>query len=1384
MSDGAVKSGTRRALPQPTTVRWQPLRIGLVELFRYDSEEFWFHQGHLLLRGNNGTGKSKVLSLTLPFLLDANLRPARIEPDGDAGKRMSWNLLLGSYDRRIGYAWIEFGRLAEDGTAQFTTLGAGLSAAAARSTVDSWFFILDPEPHTRIGENFWLVTAQRSVLTRERLRDAIADRGHVFDKAETYRRAVDERLFRLGKRYGALMDTLIQLRQPQLSKKPDETALSNALSEALPPMEQRLLGDVAEALNHLEEERRELDELRQLARAVGRFYERYRAYAGTLTRRQVRELRQAQTVFDNASRQRAEMQAARIAAENAKRAAEHAHAEAAAKLAQWNDEREALLGDPAMNDAKRLDEAKELSGKLQRTAEQQAQAREAARRRSDEDTAETARATQDAVEVESRLTAARAEGDAPAQAAGVDAAWSAHAFVALQPRELIDLDAIDVDTAQTHLHALCADRRGDLDALRRRRGEFDQALETLRLQRDSLDEHRATLDAAAEERSAADSAFEQACDALVEAWQTHVDSLVALRDIDVVPNEALADWTRNPAGENPVRSALRAALLEAGKRHAASEIELDTQTRTLTAEQSALDDEHARLSAGDDATPPPAPARNAAVESGLQGAPLWKLVDFHEHVDLPAQAGIEAALQGAGLLDAWITPDGRVLGADSDELWCNAQLIVRRPAGRGSLADWLVPTTSGHDDVATVLVERILAGIGAGADAADDDEAWISPSGRYRVGPLAGAWTKARAEYVGHAAREQARRRRLAEIDSRIEAIARERDDVQRRRDALDANRALADDEWRRAPTDDVLHASRIAASTAAKAFRDAHERFTVAQGRWSAAEQTAQAARATFERDARDLRLPVEAGTWPALYAAIGKLAEINSRITLAVREWRRMIPGLRRQQARRQEALEQLAAAAAAADEAQRDAQAALTRYQVLRANVGAKVETLQARIEEVRQAINRGDIKLKEAEAVARKTGEAHGYADGVARSAEATLAASVEARASAVTRLRQFVANGLLSTALPELEIPSPAGEWTIDPALNFARRVEQQLAHVKDDDASWERIQRSIGEDLQELRHALTTLGQRETTEFSEWGVVVHIVYGNQPERPDRLAARLADDIAQRSQLLTEQEREVLENYLQTEIATEVQRTLQAADRHVDAINRELEKRPTSTGVRYRLQWQPLPEGEGAPVGFERARERLLNTSSDLWTTDDKRAIGTMLQQRIAAERERADADVAGEAGTLSDQLARALDYRRWHRFRVQRWQDGHWRKLSGPASSGERALGLTVPLFAAIASFYGQGSFALAPRLMLLDEAFAGIDDAARAHCMALIREFDLDFVITSEREWACYAELPGVAICQLQKLPDVDAIYVSRWTWDGRARRREDDPDRRFPPA
>src|SRR5688572_31337060 len=51
------------SLPHPRRERWQPLRSGFLNLYRYDREEFHYESGRLLLRGNNGTGKSRVLAL-------------------------------------------------------------------------------------------------------------------------------------------------------------------------------------------------------------------------------------------------------------------------------------------------------------------------------------------------------------------------------------------------------------------------------------------------------------------------------------------------------------------------------------------------------------------------------------------------------------------------------------------------------------------------------------------------------------------------------------------------------------------------------------------------------------------------------------------------------------------------------------------------------------------------------------------------------------------------------------------------------------------------------------------------------------------------------------------------------------------------------------------------------------------------------------------------------------------------------------------------------------------------------------------------------------------------------------------------------------------------
>jgi uncharacterized protein (TIGR02680 family) len=1373
----ASSCSTRPALPTPALARWQPLRLGLVDLFHYDSEEFWFRDGHLLLRGNNGTGKSKVLSLTLPFLFDAQLKSSRVEPDGDAGKKMSWNLLLGKHDRRMGYAWVEFGHLTDDGQPQYLTLGSGLSAVAARSQVDSWFFVLEGR---RIGLDLWLTSPHRVVLTKERLKDTLGDHGQVFDTATTYRRAVDERLFHLGTaRYSALMDTLIQLRQPQLSKKPDEGSLSDALTEALPPLSTDLLGDVADALNQLEEDRRQLDEYEALARAIGHFNERYRLYAGTQTRRQARSLRSAQTGFDNASRALNEARGGLQAAQEAEAKAVARHQTAESALRASRARLQILQSDPVMQDANRLALADKEAKERQDDAETAQRTLSEATSRFEREVQATRQRAESSTQAERTLAENRGFALGFARTASIADPCAQNSLFATGGAELATLDAPAFDAARDDLRRLAAQRREQVTLLRRRRGDMDRAEQQRALMAQARDDRLDEAEAAAARREDADNAVEQQGRALLETWQSHFDGLQQLHvDNTQRPMDALALWVATLQGDNPARGALQVAQQRASERLAQRHSELTTERRALQAEDATLRGERDRLEQGEDAAPPIPPSRALDARIGRAGAPLWQLVDFRDEVSQVQRAGLEAALEASGLLDAWVTPDGRLHTREVTHPLHDTQLL-ERPRWGASLAAWLQPAGS---LVEAATIAHLLEGIVCTTVDDGTAETWVSPDGCFRVGALAGAWNKPVAAYIGYAARATARARRLEAIASRLAQLAQELTRLQIGLAEYAQHQQQAAAEWQAAPADDVLRTAHAEAASRGREFQAARIRLDQVEQQLRTADETLNRAHEALARDAQDLHLPDTHEALDIVEGALTQLGEALQGLFQAVRELRQARAELLRQREREQESRIDAERSAGQSMERRIQADEAKVRLDTLRESVGAKVEELQQRLKEAQASVNTGETLLDTEIEARRLAGEARARDEQKALDANTMLQERSVSRQHAVARLQGFAATGLFSAALPEADLPDLRTAWTIEPALNLARRAEQALSGVRDDDDAWNRIQGQLSQDYTELGRSLTALSHQAQMEQTDYGLAVTIVYQNRPERPDRLTVQLEGEIAQRRELLTAREREVLENHLQAEIAAAVQKLLLDAERQVEAINKELHKRPTSTGVRFRLQWQPLPEGaEGAPVGLEAARKRLLNTSADLWSPEDRRVVGAMLQQRISTER--ASADAAG-GGSLLDQLAKALDYRRWHRFSVQRWQDGQWRKLSGPASSGERALGLTVPLFAAVASYYSQSGYAYSPRLVLLDEAFAGIDDAARAHCMGLIREFDLDFVITSEREWACYAELPGVSICQLQRREGIDAVHVSRWTWDGRAKHREDDPDRRFADA
>lgn len=1365
-------------LPRPERDRWQPLRVGLLNMYRFDAEEFRFRGGRLLLRGNNGTGKSRVLALTLPFLLDGDASATRVEPDGDTAKRMDWNLLLDRYDDRLGYTWIEFGRL-DDGVPRFTTLLCGLRAARGRGLAQRWFAATDQ----RIGSELFLQAPTGQALTRDRLRQAIGHRGEVFDTATRYRAAVDSRLFGLGThRYEALVELLIALRKPQLSRQLDEEALSAALSEALPPLSATVIGDLAEAFRTLESDRDDLAAFEAAAEATRAFLTDYRRYAAVAVRRRAQALTSTHASYESTQRRLRAAEADRDDAARALTRVAALRAEADREQRAAAEAVRTLEASPEMRSARELEQAHRGAADAHRIADEAAADARRAAGVVDDRTVLASRARE-------RLAAARDDVDSAAGAAIATARGAAldveHDHVA-GPALAAGGDAA-VTTAERELLEVIDYRVEALDVLDELTTAVNDATARLGDSRREQDRSAQALDAARDAERDAALRRDDAAAELVASYQRWADE-VSEAQPDAADEVAwqLEVWRDDAAERSPVARAVDAAVAAATDRLARARAALDEHRRVTGGERDRVAAERAQIAAMRDLPPTPLPTRAYDSRNARAGAPLWQLVDpIAPAVDDVALAGYEAALAAAGLLDAWVTPDGSLLDADDHDAALVADDVPAR--ADGGLTAVLRPAADTGTGVDAAIIDALLRRIGADADAG---AVWVAADGRYRLGALHGRWTKPAAEHLGHRAREAARHRRLAELDARLAELDAELATIDERSAALERRDATLSAERDAAPTDRPLLTA--VAALAAERQQVARARTALADAERAVAERTAERDAAMTRRDeaATDLGLAEHVDGLNALRAATHAYATALAGL------WPRLRMRLRAEAAAGDADADLRVAAdehrrlSLRADERRTAADAAAARRTTLQATVGADVDAVLAALDAARMRMIDATGRRDALDEQRVELGARRGAAE--ARIAELTEVRTrdLQVRGEMIDRLVAAIDAGLLPVADVALDdspghsdgagataAGSPArapaargddSDWSADRAVRTARRIDQVLRDTDAGDGPWQRVQRAIHGHFTELEHALLAHDLRPSATFSDELFVVAATFQGAERSMTELRDLLADETVNRRALLGAREREVLENHLIGDVSAQLHELLRAGDAWVAEVNRELERMPTSTGMRLRFAWRPRDDG---PAGLARARRRLQSHHAG-WSPEQRAELGAFLQAQIDDVRE------ADQAGTWQQHLAAALDYRRWHLFTIERHQDGKWRRLTrrthGTGSGGEKALALTVPQFAAAAAHY-RSADPRAPRLIMLDEAFVGIDSAMRAKCLGLLEQFDLDLVMTSEREWGCYPTVPALAIAHMATRPGIDAVGISHWVWNGRQRVRDD---------
>ncbi len=273
---------------------------------------------------------------------------------------------------------------------------------------------------------------------------------------------------------------------------------------------------------------------------------------------------------------------------------------------------------------------------------------------------------------------------------------------------------------------------------------------------------------------------------------------------------------------------------------------------------------------------------------------------------------------------------------------------------------------------------------------------------------------------------------------------------------------------------------------------------------------------------------------------------------------------------------------------------------------------------------------------------------------------------------------------------------------------------------------------------------------------------------HQPLPPHALLEELEEQEAEQSALLSEKDRELYEEIILRSVGKAIRQRIHRAEQWVRQMNKLMEERDTSSGLRLKLEWEPKPASGDQQLDVFDLVELLKRDSHRLREDEIDAMIGHFRAQISSAKQSAQE-----EQESLRQHLYRALDYRSWFRFELKyrKGDQAGYRPLTDARfnvlSGGEKAMAMYIPLFAATWSRYSDAR-SDAPRLISLDEAFAGVDEENMRDMFKLLTDMGFDYMMTSQVLWGCFDTVPKLAIYEIYRPKDVDFVTLFRYRWNG----------------
>lgn len=1345
--------------------RFQMNRIGFVNFWLYDEEEFEFADGKLLLRGQNASGKSITTQSFIPFILDGDRTPSRLDPFGSSDRRMEYYFLgEEGKDESTGYLFLE---LKKERSEEYRTIAIGQRAKRGKP-MDFWgFVILDGR---RIGYDLKLykeIGSSKIPYDRREMKTELGEDNFFTTSQSEYKKAVNQYIFgfRKAEQYEQFIKLLVKVRAPKLSKEFKPTKVYEILNDSLQTLTDEDLRAMVDAMEKMDEIQESLEILKRAfddVKIIRNEYTRYNQYMLA---------KKAQAYI--AMKQKIETEQSQLTMQEQKRQeTEEARNSKSRRLADLEEqkrlkgiERAGLLDADLAGIDRKLEQARgekeEAAGKVADWESKIRDYQEMILRgegRVKEIMAHLDQIQQECGEAKSEL----GEQQEILQ-------WDQHE-TALRMIDRGDYEKSgEIVKSLDSLKKLLAEGKREIREFEELSGQYDElAAQLEKLHTDKAEDQQKL------------TAAQEAVVRCVDQWITDIyaaekKSAQWSPDSGILPilEERIREY-RSAADAETVQALLRAdyerqrqglmdlkSSLEHQKKIQEEELEQEKEKLTCLRNSGELEPER------DESIER---SRKALKKAGIKAVPFYKTVEFSKNLDETYCARLEAQLQKMGILDAL------VVSADDYENirkrcpdFLDTVLYVKGNGGSGFSG---LTVSEELESGLKETVQRILGNIYEEKE--DGQGIYLGKDGSFKQGILAGKADKTgSAEFVGVLARKRRKEQKIRELEDRISEITEIIVSLEKEIAAVQEHLEKLQEEYQKLPGFSEINAALD---------REREWEYKLQRTCEECGKKEAQEQQLIFKKNQQYQTMLQKCKPFP-----YGRTEEAYEEANDALEEYSRIWQEIRQAMLQLQTAQENLRT------EKDRNVQSEQLMDDAFaeKRSWSTKEKESEIQIRQFEEYLNRPEIaekadRLKQLKKELEEIGtECDALKEELVILGERLRVILEDEPKRKESLLRKIMAETCLRNYFEEELALKLVFDRESQGIFECAKRA---VSVLRESDKNREPT---------DLLQALHQVYQRHNGSLVNYGTSLEECFDTPVEaaleteaagairKRVRIASSwngkrvyleefygiLKQGIDETELLIQKKDRELFEDILSQTISRQLTDRIAESRKWVSDMSQLMREMDTSMGLIFSLDWKPCKAENDMELDTAELEQILLRDHM-LLTIEDIEKVAAHFRSRIRMEKLRLEEK--GDMINYMDLVRDALDYRKWFEFHMYfRRGEGERKLLTNAAfnrfSGGEKAMAMYVPLFAAVNAQYKKAEQEDHPRIIALDEAFAGVDDKNISSMFELVHKLDFDYIMNSQALWGCFETVKGLRIAELSRPQDSQIVSVILYTWNGR---------------